>query len=546
MKRTGRKLALATLAVLALIGSGSTAIVTADTPPQGINSLASAPPNIQQGNRPTLYERYPAFAYVVPVSITAGGPSLGPVKLPDPTATPADLFYTGVASVELGVLVAISTVTISMLESAYQVDVIKMSGALSGNVITALQKGLYAPLLEIVLAISALWVGWQFLHRRFLAAGQGMGWIALAAMASGIFFVAPGPMLQAVNGFANDVSLSMLGIVGSADPAMMTRSSNPELAKGDASVAELRASADRLWYTMVFLPYGVATFGDVDAAAKYAPDFLAKNAHQSNNFSNLWSGAPQYVQNWFDGDSAVQRPAIMAGALLAGVLTAALVALLAVTMLLSEAALLIAWMLGPVAFLVGFHPGRGRRVLETWLNICIAALLVRVLSSLLMAITMTATSMASNIHQWAIACAINASLLVVAVILHKQLLSYFRKAANPRRLWDESDLKGLLERSSGMLSSLRGTPAPASATTDPATASAGFGTQTVQPPPSAPAREGGGAAGAVATAASGAAVDAGVAAASAATGGTVGAVLKVVQAARVANSSDHASKGGAA
>src|SRR5262249_35099918 len=103
MSRWGCKALLAgLLAAWMLLGSGEV-MADASSPPtpaaQGIDGLVPPPPNIQQGNQPTLAERYPTTAYT-PFAVSIGGSLPGAPANPRPH--PGHVMITGWAGTAKG------------------------------------------------------------------------------------------------------------------------------------------------------------------------------------------------------------------------------------------------------------------------------------------------------------------------------------------------------------------------------------------------------------------------------------------------------------
>src|SRR5262249_32584126 len=116
MRRWGSRALLAgLLAAWMLLGSGDV-MADASSPStpsaQGIDGLVPPPPNIQQGNQPTLAERYPTTAYT-PFAVSIGG-SLRDA-LTNPVQSSANVMFTVWAGTEMEVLLIVAVLTSRLL-----------------------------------------------------------------------------------------------------------------------------------------------------------------------------------------------------------------------------------------------------------------------------------------------------------------------------------------------------------------------------------------------------------------------------------------------
>jgi len=429
----GKALLVCLLAAWMLLGSGDV-MADASSPPtpaaQGIDGLVPPPPNIQQGNQPTLAERYPTTAYT-PFAVSIGG-SLKDA-LTNPVQSSANVMFTVWAGTEMEVLLIVAVLTSRLLEWTFSVDVIGTAGGPVSQVVQTLADQVYRPLIETALVLGGLWLVWHLLiRRRTMYSFQGVAWALVAMVAAGVYFAAPVAVMSTANNLSAAASREMLNAIGTGDPKMAGRSSDPSFSQGDASDAELRIFVDRYWRTYVFKPWSVAAFGDVNTGQRYGEELLAKWAGQPSNFDADFKNAPQSAQDWYGGSRGGDRFAIVAVALVVAVMASILFLLIAGAVVVAQFGLLILLMVAPLFLLVGVHPGTGRRLLVRWAELAAAALLIRVLCAALLALVLVLSGLIAQIPNWGVAAALEVALVVTAFIYRKPFLRVFGQVATPR------------------------------------------------------------------------------------------------------------------
>ena len=432
----GKALLAGLLVAWMLLGAGGASGVSADSstapapPAQGIDGLVPPPPNIQQGNQPTLAERYPTTAYT-PFTVSIGG-SLKDA-LTNPVQSSANVMFTVWAGTEMEVLLIVAVLTSRLLEWTFSVDVVGAAGGPVAQVVQTLADQVYRPLLETALVLGGLWLVWHLLiRRRTMYSFQGVAWALVAMVAAGVYFAAPVAVMSAANSFSAAASREMLSAIGTGDPKMAGRSGDPSFSQGDGSDAELRIFVDRYWRTYVFKPWSVAAFGDVNTGQRYGEELLAKWAGQPSNFDADFKNAPQSAQDWYGGSRGGDRFAIVAVALVVAVMASILFLLIAGAVVVAQFGLLILLMVAPLFLLVGVHPGTGRRLLVRWAELAASALLIRVLCAALLALVLVLSGLIAQIPNWGVAAALEVALVITAFIYRKPFLRVFGQVATPR------------------------------------------------------------------------------------------------------------------
>jgi hypothetical protein len=427
------------LASMSLARAASTPAPQPGPPPpeQGIESLVPPPPHIQQGNQPTLAERYSVQAYV-PFPISPGD-AVGQAVFDVPEET-ANLLCNAWAGMVMTLLLVLGILTGRLVEWTFSMDVVSGADGPLTSVVRALADQVYAPLLTTVLALVGVWLMWQLLVRRRTLVGlQGAAWALTALVAAGVYFAAPVEVMSGVNEATAGLSQDVLGAISSGDPAMASRASDPSFAQGDAGDAELRMFVDRYWRTFVFTPWSVAALGDVSTGQRFGEELLAKYGGGSSSFdSDFQANASQSAREWYGGSkSGTWRLAIVSIALLVAMLASLLFLLVAGVVVVAQLALLALLMAAPLFLLVGVHPGVGRRLLVRWAEMVAGVLLLRVLSAAFLAVILVLSSLVttvatSSLAGWGVGAALQVALLIAAFVYRKPFLRVFGQVAHPR------------------------------------------------------------------------------------------------------------------
>jgi TrbL/VirB6 plasmid conjugal transfer protein len=407
---------------------------------QGLGGLAPPPPGIQQGNQPTLAERYPPDAYT-PFHIDLGAVILNAVNplSSDPWDQAAAVWASNEAGTVMDVILIIGLVTSSLLEWAFSLDLVAGAGGPLAQVVRSLAHNVYEPLLATVLGLVGIWLVWHLLLRRRTLMGlEGAAWTLGALVLGGLFIAAPVQLMSGVNEFTSELSRGMLGAVGTADPQLAGRAGDPALNQGDAADAELRLVVDRYWRTYVFTPWCMAEVGDVSPTGqRLGQELLAKQSHQPSSFdSDLQQpSVPQDDRDWYNGGQAGTRLAIVLASGLVILGSSVLYLLIALAVVVSQLGLLALLMTAPLFLLVGIHPGAGRRLLVRWLELVAATLGVRVLAAAFLAVVMVLSGLVTEAlsGSWWLQAALQMGLVVAALIYRKPFMRIFGQvAAGPR------------------------------------------------------------------------------------------------------------------
>jgi hypothetical protein len=435
LEQTRRVLGAALLSCFLVLAATTPAVADQAGGPaaqQGIDGLVPAPP-IQHGNQQTLAERFPASAYA-PFHVDLGG-ALGQAFL-NPVEESENILVNVWASELAMVLLIIAVLTSRLLEWTFSLDVVTGAGTPLTQVVQALANQVYAPLIGAALVLVGIWLTWHLLLRRRTMLGlQGGAWAIVAVVAAGAYFAAPVQLMSGLNSFTADISRSVLGAVGGADPRMVGRGGDPSFSQGDPGDAELRVFVDRYWRTFVFTPWSVAALGDVQDGQRYGEELLAKQAGRPSNFDSDFRNAPQSAQDWYAGKQGGQRLAIVSMALVVIILASILFLLIAGAVVVAQLAFLLLLMVAPLFLLAGIQPGMGRRLLIRWGELAAGALLLRVLSSCFLAVLVVLSGIVTDVGSaagWGVAAGLQLALMVAAIVYRKPFLRVFGQVASPR------------------------------------------------------------------------------------------------------------------
>jgi len=403
---------------------------------QGVDSLVPAPPGVQQGNQPTLAERYPAWAYT-PFNVDARAALLS--GLANPAQGPANVLFNVWAGVVMMTVAIVGILTSRLIEWTFSIDVVSGAGSPMARVVQTLADQVYTPLLATALILVGAWLVWTLLLRRRMLHGlQGVAWAVLAVLAASVYFAAPVQVMSGLDSATAQLSRTMLSAIGGADPVMATRAGDPSLSQGDPSSAELRAVVDRYWRTFVFVPWSVAALGDSSTGQRYGEELLAKQSGLPSTFDADFQQAPQSAQDWYDGSRGGDRMAIVSMALLVILAASILFLFIAGIVVVAQLGLLLLLMVAPLFLLVGVLPGTGRRLLIRWAELVAGTLMVRILASAFLAVVLVLSGLvnqasgAGGVGGWGLAAAMQMALLATAFIYRKPFLRIFGQVASPR------------------------------------------------------------------------------------------------------------------
>lgn len=420
-----------------VVGSGADALIRA--------------PDLRGDNEPTLLERYGAQGLALaPESSQGDHQALNAVA--------AGLF---------GVATWLAQAVIAAFQWAFTVEVFAFLGDAVTTIVDALRDLLYAPFVQAAVVLAGLSLVWNgMVRRRGAVAVQGMVWTVVALTAAGVFFVRPAAVIDGANHFSTGLSRAVLAAVSVADPGPLlpedpaagTTGAQPAATfDGQAADTLLRVAGDRFWRVFIYEPWLVLQFGDPELGAPYGEAVLAARTITAEELEAL-DGDPdalgelvaakrdeaaglrdelledERMAAWFAGRRPVERAGVATLALIGVIVGGVLLVLVAAAILLAQIALLLLVLLGPVALLVGIHPGTGRVIALRWAELVLGVLLRRVALGALLAVVLVVNGVlleASYPLGWFVAISLQALVVAAAVVYRKPFGRLFAPTTVP-------------------------------------------------------------------------------------------------------------------
>ena len=443
----------------------------------GLTGLLALP-CLRTGNeQPTQFEQYNANAYGFNTSslpppnqnalsqgIDAIGQNLQGV-VPGAASIQNDL-GNALAAMVLGWVLAIGTLCAGTLEWTFTKEM--AGGLISGPnslnsgtldlIIKYMGDHVYGAFMLLAVVIAGLWVVWHGVaRRRMTVVVESLVWVVLATAVAALFMQFPSQSVGALDYLSLTGSQVVLGAVSQTDPTIHGAQQSPVYSndQGNPSYAGLRSAVDRYWGVYVFTPWEVGEFGSIDFAkskpnqagqAPAAPkcrdltfaqcDLEARQNSDTEMKNQLdaaiaaKTSANDPVRHWYQGEHGGERLAIMVLALFTVLIASALLIVIAGSVLLAQLGLVLLTLVAPLFFLVGIHPGGGRRIFVRWAELMIGLLLRRVIYSAFLAVILVVGGliMATTANSsWGLAAVLQVALLVAAFIYRKPFAALFHQ-----------------------------------------------------------------------------------------------------------------------
>ncbi|MBO0702263.1 MAG: hypothetical protein J2P38_04970, partial [Candidatus Dormibacteraeota bacterium] len=354
---------------------GTGASASQPSPPSdaggGVNTLVQPPP-IQGQNRPLLFEEYGPLDYAGITSSVGIG-----------SANVINDEGNGEATAEATAMYLLGIISARIVEWCLSLNLVAQLGPAIDQFTHGLWNSLYSQYLPLVLLLAAVVVGWTLLvMRRFLGGLVGVLWAAFTITLAVQLFVSPAATLGTADQFANGATNAIVVGVAREDPGAPAAAYNQP---SGAANYEVRLLANRLWTVSVYDPWTMVEFGTVDPTVnghQLGIDLLNKNAGKPNTYDQDIQKAPQWIQQWADGNWGVPRAmfglflVLLGGILLVFTLLIALTVIVGTLTAIVLACLTVpVWLLAPI-------PGFGQRLLVSWLGGIFAGLAVSTVGAL--------------------------------------------------------------------------------------------------------------------------------------------------------------------
>jgi TrbL/VirB6 plasmid conjugal transfer protein len=418
----------------------------------GLQGMLGAP-CIRGSNAPTLYEKYPSTAYQLHSSTGDWAMSLRNVL----AGWMLD-WLTGLGALCSTLLSWVFDLQLTNNGLGTQVSNNPVNGTLNGmldGVVKALNEGVYRPFSISAVLIAGLYVLWfGVLKRKMSVTVESAGWVLLAMSVAAFFFAAPSAAVGSLQGVSQLASQAILGAVSKADPNL-NDPQNTAVYKQDPTTEKfsgLRAAINSYWTVYVYRPWEAAEFGDIGVAQTkengqsmtWAERDLQANAQgdqAKQQFESAYhtylDGQPNGAQlkSWYDANSANVRVSEMGLALLAALLCDILLLIIAGSVIMAQLGVILLTMVAPLFFLVGIHPGVGRRIFIRWAELMLGFLARSVLYAAFLAVLLVFGGMiASGVGQrsWLLASALEIGLVVAALRFRKPIAQVFGQVGSVR------------------------------------------------------------------------------------------------------------------
>ena len=430
----------------------------------GTDELIRAP-RLRGDNAPTLYERFGSQGYSLETHS-------------DPLQSDGAL--NSVAATIFATAVWLAQAVIAALQWSFSLEVFDFLGDAVVPLVEAVRGVVYNPFVSTAIVASGLWLVWHgLIRRRTTIAFEGMVWTVGALAVGAAFLANPSGIVQGTSEVGTAVSRSALAAVSAVDD----RSGPPDGTTTEATFAgsradaQLRVSGDRFWRVFIHQPWTVMQFGDAEAGERFAERLLAARTISPDEYAEVRGDEEalaalverkqaEYTElseeivaeprsaEWFRGRRSVERVGLssltLAGVAVGGVL----LLIVAAAIVLAQVAVALLVVAGPVALLLGIHPGTGRVIAVRWAQLAVGLLLKRIVLGVLLAVVLVVNGVvldATYAAGWFVTMGLQ-TLLVAAVVVYRKP---FLRLVGPTTL-------PVLHRTPGATAATAGGGAPAS------------------------------------------------------------------------------------
>lgn len=385
-------------------------------------------PDLQQGNEPTVAEKYDLTSYRYPFY----GEGISPNALAQEAT---DRVLNEIASLLLMWAAGFIEAAYTMLQWAFDTSTTDWLLDAVEQVVDAMATTVWGQFLGLAALIAAVWIGWQGIARQSgLAALQGVVWVVGVVAVATLFIGNPRGFVDTPRQLALTVQDALFsGIAGIAvdDGSDYYGETTPTF-NGSTSDAVQRKVADQLWRVGVYEPWQYATFPDQATAEAHSDRLLSDRSPET--IADIWGQIEREDEQAaavFGGRDATGRLFAAGMTLLASLPIVLTVGVLAGALIVLAFAFMLLTMLGLLFLTVGVHPGSGRVALLRWVDMWIGTLLKQVgvtaiVAVLMMALTFSATTL--SVQGWYFTVVLTSGLCVVALLFRKPITNLFASA----------------------------------------------------------------------------------------------------------------------
>jgi hypothetical protein len=411
----------------------------------GTDALLRAP-DLRGTNAPTMFERYGSQGLALEPGVGAYG---------------ADQGLAVIASGVFAIATWLAHGVIATVQWAFSLELFDFVGHGVAGIVDALRDTLYLPFVQAAVILGGLYGLWHGLvRRRGTFAAEGLSWTVFALAAAALFFTFPGALTSGANHLSTGLTRTVLAGVSAVDPKPLPPDGTGAAATfhGHPADTQLRVAGDRFWRVFVYQPWLVLQFGEAEVGAAYGERLLAARtittaeyeavAGDPDGFAALAERkrdeyaalqeellADPRLAPWVQGRRAVDRLGVATLALVGVLVGGLLLALVAAAVLLAQIAFLLLVLLGPVALLVGIHPGAGRVIALRWAELALGLLVKRVALGALLAVILVVNGLLLEATQplgWLVVMGLQALVIAAAVAYRKPFSRLFAPTTVPR------------------------------------------------------------------------------------------------------------------
>jgi hypothetical protein len=418
--------ALVTVAVV--VGLAARPAVAQQTDARGADRLLETP-DLQQGEQPTVEERYPLSSYIVPYvaddgidfdvgswAETAGETTGNNV---------AGYLLAGAGLIARGLGALIQWAFDSRLTDWLADDLVAVTDGM--------RETIWQPLLLVMVVLGSVWIAWHALGRQRASRSlEGLVWMLGVVTFATVLMAQPGWFFGGLNDLSNELSTNIFaGIAGLGESGGDYHGQHdPTFAGNNADERARRQAADHIWRVLVWEPWRAIVFANDDDADEYGERLLADPSEDTQQaiYDDLVAkhgGDDAYPVQHYAGAHPGTRITVASLALLAALVTGVVLVVLTAAVIILQFAALVLTFLAPLALLIGIHPGTGRVAALQWLELWLGVWIKRVVVTAVLASVIAIHGLIIR-HTMQLSWFVAATLIVasgIAALMYRKVLA---------------------------------------------------------------------------------------------------------------------------
>ncbi len=425
IRQISRKHILAALLLLALTFC-FTAAAAADDPdpevyqPDGVGTLFQGV-DLQQGQAPTLYEKYPDSAW------STDWKSRGWTHMVDNTVDPV---LNGITNVLLGATRAVTGAAISFSYQMADFDAFSLLSTQMTDMVRTVANSAIDWLLPTCLALGAVLV----LGKMAVGTGEGLrqfGALILAGSVGVSLAVIPELWTESINAVRQVGASTTAAATSQATTDLKVPFEGPTPSFGnDEGINTHRKQGDAIWRTYVATPWCIAEFGNLRTCQDYGEEILSLSGDErsdyidSNEFKDALGGDKSAAWQMTTGQDGATRMAILLPALIVAVIFCGLVIFLNATVLLYLMLALMLLVAGVFFAMMWVIPGKPRQWGMAWaeklFGFTFMSFIANIVLMVTMLVSMTTMGLAGS-YGWGVSALLTIVAAIASVLLFRHL-----------------------------------------------------------------------------------------------------------------------------